>query len=53
MAVLFPTFTSLWQQAKRLLAADLRDIWQALEATPEASQQAFYDGFVYHPPINS
>lgn len=28
MTALFPTYTSLWQRAKRLLATDLTPLWQ-------------------------
>jgi len=51
MSALFPTFTSIWQRAKRLLTTDTRDIWQALEDLSETTEQGFYDGFIYHPPI--
>jgi hypothetical protein len=51
MSALFPTFTSIWQRAKRLLMTDTRDIWQALEDLPESKEQGFYDGFICHPPI--
>ncbi len=33
MAILFPTFTSIWQRAKRLLSTDSQDIWQLLQPT--------------------
>jgi hypothetical protein len=51
MSVLFPTFLSLGKRIKRLLATDIKSIWQALEDTQEPTQQAFYDGYLYHPPI--
>jgi hypothetical protein len=51
MSALFPTFTSIWQRAKRLLMTDTRDIWQAMEIPQEITGQGFYDGFIYHPPI--
>jgi hypothetical protein len=51
MSALFPTFTSIWQRAKRLLSTDTREIWQALEIPQEITGQGFYDGFIYHPPI--
>jgi hypothetical protein len=35
MTTLFPTFTSIWQRAKRFLATDTRDIWQRLEESPD------------------
>ena len=48
MSALFPTFLSLGQRIKRLLATDIKSIWQALEL-PQEPNQAFYDGFLYHP----
>ncbi len=33
MTALFPTFTSIWQRAKRLLSTDTQDIWQLLQTT--------------------
>lgn len=41
MAVLFPTFTNIWQRAKRLLATDTRDIWQRIEAVLEADEERY------------
>ncbi len=41
MTTLFPTFTSIWQRAKRFLATDTRDIWQRIEATLEADEQRY------------
>jgi hypothetical protein len=51
MSVLFPSFLSLGQRLKRLLATDIKSIWQALEDTQEPTQDVFFDGFIYHPPI--
>jgi hypothetical protein len=51
MSALFPTFLSLGERLKRLLATDIKSIWQALEELQEPTGQAFYDGFIYHPPI--
>jgi hypothetical protein len=51
MSALFPTFLSLGQRIKRLLATDIKSIWQALEVTQEPTQEVFFDGFIYHPPI--
>jgi hypothetical protein len=53
MSALFPTFTSIWQRAKRLLMTDTRDIWQAVEDLSHTSEKGFYDGFIYHPPIST
>lgn len=41
MTALFPTFTSIWQRAKRYLATDTRDIWQRIEAVLEADEQRY------------
>ena len=41
MTTLFPTFTSIWQRAKRFLATDTRDIWQRIEATLEADEKRY------------
>ena len=51
MSALFPTFLSLGKRIKRLLATDIKSIWQALEDTQEPTQEVFFDGFIYHPPI--
>jgi hypothetical protein len=51
MSVLFPTFLSLGKCIKRLLATDIKSIWQALEDTQEPTQEVFFDGYLYHPPI--
>jgi hypothetical protein len=51
MSALFPTFLSLGQRLKRLLATDVKSIWQALEELQEPTGQAFFDGFIHHPPI--
>jgi hypothetical protein len=43
MAVLFPTFTNVWQRAKRLLSTDTRDIWQQLlQVTEDESELIVY-----------
>ncbi len=52
MSALFPSFLGLGQRLKRLLATDIKSIWQALEDLPETTEQGFYDGFIYHPPIS-
>jgi hypothetical protein len=51
MSVLFPTFLSLGKCIKRLLATDIKSIWQALEDTQEPTQEVFFDGYLHHPPI--
>jgi hypothetical protein len=51
MSTLFPTFLSLGKRIKRLLATDIKSIWQALEDTQEPTQEVFFDGFIHHPPI--
>jgi hypothetical protein len=38
MTSLFPTFTSIWQRAKRFLATDTREIWERIEATLEVDE---------------
>lgn len=43
MTTLFPTFTSIWQRAKRFLATDTRDIWQRIEATLEADEKRYQE----------
>ena len=35
MSTLFPTFLSLGQRLKRLLASDVKSIWQALDSEQE------------------
>lgn len=53
--MLFPTFSRLGQRLKRLLATDVTSVWQvlleALEESPQPTEQSFFDGFAYHPPI--
>lgn len=49
--MLFPTVISVWQRARRILATDIKTIWQALEGSKEPTGEGFYDGFIYHPPI--
>ena len=51
MSVLFPSFLSLGKRIKRLLATDVKSIWQAIEESREPTGQPFFDGFIYHPPI--
>jgi hypothetical protein len=51
MSALFPSFLSLGKRIKRLLATDIKSIWQALEEPREPTQEVFFDGFIYHPPI--
>jgi hypothetical protein len=51
MSALFPTFLSLRKRLKRLLATDVKSIWQAVEELQEPTQEVFFDGFIYHPPI--
>lgn len=43
MTTLFPTFTSIWQRAKRFLATDTRDIWQRIEAVLEADEARYQE----------
>jgi hypothetical protein len=35
MSALFPTFLSLGQRLKRLLATDVKSIWQGLNESPD------------------
>jgi hypothetical protein len=51
MSALFPSFLSLGQRIKRLLATDIKGILQALEGSVAPTEQEFYDNFIYHPPI--
>ncbi len=51
MSALFPSFLSLGQRLKRLLATDIKGILQALEGSTAFTDHEFYDGFIYHPPI--
>jgi hypothetical protein len=37
MSALFPTFLSLGQRLKRLLASDVKSIWQALEGSEQVN----------------
>jgi hypothetical protein len=39
MSALFPTFLSLGKRIKRLLATDVKAIWQSLEETSEQEMQ--------------
>ena len=51
MSALFPSFLSLGKRIERLLATDIKSIWQAIEESREPTGQPFFDGFIYHPPI--
>jgi hypothetical protein len=51
MSALFPSFLSLGQRINRLLATDIKSIWQALEKSEDPTGQEFFDGFIYHPSI--
>jgi hypothetical protein len=51
MSALFPSFLSLGKRIKRLLATDVKFIWQALENTQEPTQEMFFDGYLFHPPV--
>jgi hypothetical protein len=51
MTTLFPTFTSIWQRAKRLLAKDIKSVLELLGESEESATDGFHDGFLYHPPI--
>ena len=41
MTSLFPTFGSIWQRAKRLLATDTRAIWQRIYAAIEEDEERY------------
>jgi len=41
MTTLFPTYTSLWQRAKRLLASDLTPLWQRFLDAIEADEERY------------
>lgn len=41
MTALFPTYTSLWQRAKRLLATDLTPIWERFVAICEEDNERY------------
>lgn len=41
MTALFPTYTSLWQRAKRLLATDLTPLWQRLVDACERDSECY------------
>lgn len=43
MTTLFPTFGSIWQRAKRLLATDSRDIWQGIYEFIQQDEQAYQE----------
>jgi len=51
MSALFPSFLSLGKRIKRLLATDIKSIWEALEESREPTQEVFFDGYLYHPPV--
>jgi hypothetical protein len=42
MTSLFPTFGSIWQRAKRLLATDTRTIWQRAREAIETDEERYY-----------
>ncbi len=41
MTALFPTYTSLWQRAKRFLATDLTPLWEGFLEACEADEQRY------------
>jgi hypothetical protein len=41
MTALFPTYTSLWQRAKRFLGTDLTPIWKRFLDAIEADEQRY------------
>lgn len=41
MTALFPTYTSLWQRAKRLLATDITPLWQRFLEACEADEECY------------
>jgi len=51
MSALFPTFLSLGKRIKRLLATDVKAVWQALGESAEPAQEVFFDGYLHHPHI--
>jgi hypothetical protein len=47
MSALFPTFLSLGKRIKRLLATDIKSIWQALEESPDLVEAYVVGDCVY------
>ncbi len=43
MAVLFPTFTSIWQRAKRLLGTDVSEVLAILKEDAEDFDQPSFN----------
>jgi hypothetical protein len=43
MTALFPTYTSLWQRAKRLLATDITPLWQRFLEVCEADEARYQE----------
>jgi len=41
MTALFPTYTSLWQRAKRFLATDLTPLWERFLEACEADERHY------------
>ncbi len=41
MTALFPTYTSLWQRAKRFLATDITPLWERFLEACEADEQRY------------
>jgi hypothetical protein len=47
MSTLFPTFLSLGQRLKRLLATDIKSIWQSLEDTQQENDFQVVAPYLY------
>lgn len=43
MTALFPTFDSIWQRAKRLLATDLTPLWERFLDACEADEARYQE----------
>jgi hypothetical protein len=43
MTALFPTYTSLWQRAKRFLATDLTPLWERFLEACEADEARYQE----------
>ncbi|HEY9673830.1 MAG TPA: hypothetical protein V6D11_20485 [Waterburya sp.] len=41
MSALFPTYTSFWQRAKRLLATDIIPVWQRFLDACDADEDRY------------
>ncbi|HEY9834108.1 MAG TPA: hypothetical protein V6D26_26380 [Stenomitos sp.] len=41
MTALFPTYTSLWQRAKRFLATDITPLWERFLEACEVDEQRY------------